>query len=56
MTSILDQRRFKYTPAAQTDIRETFKRARRKLQREQEQAKANQEEAERKVKPIARAK
>jgi hypothetical protein len=48
MKSILD-RAFRYTPAASTDIRETFRR----IKAEQE---ANKKEAEEKVKPMVKLK
>lgn len=51
MKSILD-RSFQYTPSAETDLRKTFVRIRRRLQ-EQEQAQAQADaEAKAKVSPI----
>ena len=59
MTNILDPK-FKYVPAAETDVRMTFRREQRRLQKlaEEEAAREaeNRAEAERKVAPIARSK
>lgn len=47
---------FRYTPSSSTDLRKTFARERKRLKELSEREQANQKEADRKVKPIVRAK
>lgn len=48
--------RFKYVPAAQTDIRKTIKREQKRLADERARQIANEQEAARIVKPLIRGK
>lgn len=50
---ILDSN-FKYIPAAETDLRKTFARIRRRIKDEEEQRARNQAEIAAKVAPIAK--
>ncbi len=45
---------FKYVPAAETDIRKTFRREKRRLAEAVKRATANKDETARKVAPIAK--
>lgn len=54
MPNILDKR-FKYTPAAATDLKATFARIRREQRAQAEREKAAQSERETKVRKIAKS-
>jgi hypothetical protein len=51
MKSILDHS-FRYTPSAETDLRKTFSRVRRKIREEEESRAFTEAEAKAKVSPI----
>jgi hypothetical protein len=54
MSRILDQKNFKYVPAAKTDVAKTFKRERARLKAEAERNRVEEQQLAARLSPLKR--